>query len=56
MFRRVLSALQRMAERKRISRGLRALDDHQLHDLGVHRDQIGAYVRAMAKSADLRAG
>jgi uncharacterized protein YjiS (DUF1127 family) len=43
---RILAAFRRISARRRMARGLRALDDHQLHDLGVTRDQIGAYVRA----------
>lgn len=53
---RIISAFRRIAERRRIARRLRALDDHQLHDLGVPRDQIGAYVRAMTRADATRAG
>jgi len=51
MLRKTLVSLRRIADRDRIARRLRALDDHQLHDLGVSRDQIGAYVRAATRAA-----
>ncbi len=56
MIMRILDALRRISERRRISRRLQALDDHQLHDLGVTRDQINAYVRAATRRSDLPAG
>jgi uncharacterized protein YjiS (DUF1127 family) len=52
MLRNLLFTLRHMVDRERIARRLRALDDRQLHDLGVSRDQIGAYVRAAARPGD----
>jgi len=48
---RMLATFRRISARRRMARRLRALDDHQLNDLGVPRDQIGAYVRARLGAA-----
>ena len=55
MLRKLVLALRRVADRERIARRLRALDDRQLHDIGVSRDQIGAYVRAAVRPRGLGA-
>ena len=60
MLRNLLFTLRHWVDRERIARRLRALDDRQLHDLGVCRDQIGAYVRVATRPGnfpgDNRAG
>lgn len=55
MLRKFVHCLRWIADRERIASRLHALDDRELHDLGVSRDQIGAYVRASARPIRVRA-
>ncbi|MFK7941878.1 MAG: DUF1127 domain-containing protein [Paracoccaceae bacterium] len=43
-FNRVASAISRHFERKAATTQLRAMTDHELQDIGIHRSQIDAFV------------